>query len=63
MANALAAAGCDIDAMIHTTPSSKVLLVGAPRIAATESAPVLRRFRIARLRVDGRRSRSACAPR
>jgi hypothetical protein len=45
--------------MISTASSSKVLLLGGRRVAATEGAPVLRRFRIARLRVEGRPSPAA----
>jgi hypothetical protein len=49
--------------MIHSASSSKVLLVAGRSVAVTEGAPVLRRFRLARLRLDGRPAPAPAAAR
>ncbi|MGB9185682.1 MAG: hypothetical protein WCB67_16635 [Solirubrobacteraceae bacterium] len=49
--------------MIHSVHSSKVLLVAGRTAAATDSATVLRRFRLARLRLDGRPAPAPAAAR
>jgi hypothetical protein len=40
--------------MIRTDPSSKLLLIADRRAAATDSVIAVRRFRLARLRLEGR---------
>jgi hypothetical protein len=54
------AAGAIIPAMTRPTPSHKVLLVADRRGRPTEPTAVpVRRFRLARLRLDGRTAGSA----
>jgi hypothetical protein len=54
-ANALPGADGDIVGMVKTESSSRVhIVVAGQGVGAKSSDPAIRRFRLARLRVDGR---------